>query len=47
MVAFTELGKHSEPALPGSGQFGLFTFEMKILRDIIDGLRHYFSTKIS
>lgn len=47
VVAFTELGKHSEPALPGPGHFGLFTFEMKILRDIIDDLRFYFSTKIS
>lgn len=34
VVPFTEMRKPSKPALPDPGQFGLFNFEMKILKQI-------------
>lgn len=31
-VPFTDTGQHSKPALPNSGQFCLFNFEIKALK---------------
>ena len=34
VVSLPEMGKHSKPALPGPGQFGVFTLEMNLLKEI-------------
>lgn len=34
MMSFTEMGKHSKPILPDPGQFGLFNYDVNILKEV-------------